>query len=151
METLSTLLAFCERNPPVTGGFPSQRASNTGDVFCHGSPNELLNKHSSWWWFEYVKHSCDMCSMCNSMRLSLICWQQTHFLWFEYGCFIIPRVFVVARIGALFMLTRQGLMGITWLQSEPRLERKQLTHWPLRQAGVIFKELWSLMFCAFPV
>ena len=27
-ETLSALLALCEGNPPVSGGFPSQRASN---------------------------------------------------------------------------------------------------------------------------
>ena len=30
METLSMLLALCEGNPPVTGGFPSQGARNTG-------------------------------------------------------------------------------------------------------------------------
>ena len=28
METVYALLALCEGNPPVTGGFPSQRASN---------------------------------------------------------------------------------------------------------------------------
>ena len=28
MNTLSTLLALCEGNPPVTGGFPSQQTSN---------------------------------------------------------------------------------------------------------------------------
>ena len=28
MEMLSTLLALCDGNPPVTGGFPSQRTSN---------------------------------------------------------------------------------------------------------------------------
>ena len=28
METLSTLPVFCEGNPPVTGGFPSQSVSN---------------------------------------------------------------------------------------------------------------------------
>ena len=28
METFSALLVLCEGNPPVTGGFPSQRASN---------------------------------------------------------------------------------------------------------------------------
>ena len=34
LETLSVLLAFCGGNPPVIGGFPSQRASNTDfDVF----------------------------------------------------------------------------------------------------------------------
>ena len=30
METFSALMAFGERNPPVTGGFRSQRASDTG-------------------------------------------------------------------------------------------------------------------------
>ena len=29
MKSFSSLLALCEGNPPVTGGFPSQRASNT--------------------------------------------------------------------------------------------------------------------------
>ena len=34
--------------PPVIGGFPSQRVSNTGsDVFCDVSLNKLLNKQSS--------------------------------------------------------------------------------------------------------
>ena len=34
METVSALLALCEGNPPVTGGFPSQWASNAScDVF----------------------------------------------------------------------------------------------------------------------
>ena len=28
MEALSTLLSLCEGNPPVIGGFPSQRDSN---------------------------------------------------------------------------------------------------------------------------
>ena len=28
MERLSALLALCEGNPPVTGGFPSQKANN---------------------------------------------------------------------------------------------------------------------------
>ena len=28
----SVLLAFCEGNPPVTGGFPSQRASNVENI-----------------------------------------------------------------------------------------------------------------------
>ena len=32
METVSALLALCEGNPPVTGGFPSQTASNVGSL-----------------------------------------------------------------------------------------------------------------------
>ena len=39
METLSTLLALCEGNPPVTDGFPSQWAGNTGfDVLFDVNP-----------------------------------------------------------------------------------------------------------------
>ena len=35
IETLSVLLAVCEGNLPVTGGFPSQRATNAGHIlFC---------------------------------------------------------------------------------------------------------------------
>ena len=40
-ETLSVLLAVCERNPPVTGRFPSQMAGNADfDVFF----DVILNK-----------------------------------------------------------------------------------------------------------
>ena len=35
METFSALLDLCEGNPPVTGGFPSQRpVTQSFDVFC---------------------------------------------------------------------------------------------------------------------
>ena len=45
METFSTLLALCEGNPPGTGRFPSQRASNA-DLWCYFivSPNKQIKK-----------------------------------------------------------------------------------------------------------
>ena len=53
METLSTLLDLCEGDPPVTGGFPSQRTGNLDfDVFFDVSLNKRLNKPSSCRWFE---------------------------------------------------------------------------------------------------
>ena len=46
---VEALLAHCEGNPPVNGGFPSQRASDAGfDV----SLNKRLNKHSGCRGFE---------------------------------------------------------------------------------------------------
>ena len=52
-ESVSALLDLCEGNPPVTGGFPSQSASNTGfDVFFDICLNKRLNKQTSRWWFE---------------------------------------------------------------------------------------------------
>ena len=45
METFSVLLALCEKNPPVTGGFPSQKVSNMGfDVLFDVSLNKQLNQ-----------------------------------------------------------------------------------------------------------
>ena len=45
METFSELLALCEGNLPLTGGFPSQSTSNVGfDVFFGVSLNKRLHK-----------------------------------------------------------------------------------------------------------
>ena len=53
MVTLLALLALCDGNPSVTGGFPSQWSSYADlRCFCDISPKELLNKHSSGRWCE---------------------------------------------------------------------------------------------------
>ena len=52
-ETFSALLALCEGNPPVTGGFPSPRpVTRSFDVFFDLRLNKQLSKQSSRWWFE---------------------------------------------------------------------------------------------------
>ena len=57
MEALSALQALCEGNPPVTGGFPSQRASDAGfDAFFGVILNKTLNKQYSYRWFETLWH-----------------------------------------------------------------------------------------------
>ena len=46
MEAFSALLAFCEGNPSVTGGIPSQKASNaTYNVSFDVSLNKVLNNN----------------------------------------------------------------------------------------------------------
>ena len=60
MEMLSALLAFCEENPLVTGGFPSQRASDDAELWCFFKDiglNRLLNKQSSCQWLMKAWHS----------------------------------------------------------------------------------------------
>ena len=52
LETFSALLALCEGNPPVTGGFPSQRTSNAEMFFFDIPLNKRMNKHLSCRWFE---------------------------------------------------------------------------------------------------
>ena len=50
MKPLSVTLVHC---PPITGGFPWQRASNSGlDVFFEVGLNKRLSKHSNCRWFE---------------------------------------------------------------------------------------------------
>ena len=47
METFSALLAFCVRNSPVTGEFPSQRlVMQSFDAFFDLRLNKRLNKQS---------------------------------------------------------------------------------------------------------
>ena len=53
METFSALLAFCEGNSPVTGGFPSQRpVTRSFGVFFYLRLNKRLNKPARRLWFE---------------------------------------------------------------------------------------------------
>ena len=67
--TLSALLALCERNPLVTGGFPSQRASNGSfDVFFCLSLNNQLHKMSICRWFETEWRSCDITEIIRKVR-----------------------------------------------------------------------------------
>ena len=51
MDTPSTLLALCTRNPSVNGGFSTQRHSNE-NVFFVVSLDQLSNDYSSDWRFE---------------------------------------------------------------------------------------------------
>ena len=59
MEALSKLLALCEGNPVVTGGFALRSASNAELrlFLCH-QLWQLLNKQLIGWWFETHQRSC---------------------------------------------------------------------------------------------
>ena len=54
---ISTLLALCAGNSPVTGEFPSQRpVTRSFDVFFDLCLNKRLSKQSRSWWFETPSH-----------------------------------------------------------------------------------------------
>ena len=59
--TEAALLAFCEGNPSITDGFPSQKTRNAGVDVCL---NNRLNKQSSWVTGD-LRHQCDrrQCNM----------------------------------------------------------------------------------------
>ena len=58
METISPLRALCEGNPPVTGGFPSQRPVTWSfDVFFDLCLKKQLSKPSRRWWIETLSRS----------------------------------------------------------------------------------------------
>ena len=59
MRSLSTLLALCEGNLWVTGGF--LKRDHSFDVFFIVSQNKLLNKQSSCWWFKMPWCSYERC------------------------------------------------------------------------------------------
>ena len=58
METFSALPATLWGNPPVTGGFPSQKPMTRNfDVFFDLRLNKRLSKQSRRWWFETPSRS----------------------------------------------------------------------------------------------
>ena len=57
MGTFSALLALCEGNPPVTGGFPSQRPVTRSFDFFYLCLNKRLSKQSRRQWFETPSRS----------------------------------------------------------------------------------------------
>ena len=58
METFFALLALCEGNPPVPGGFPSQRlVTRSLDVFFDLRPNKRFSKQPRRRWFETPSRS----------------------------------------------------------------------------------------------
>ena len=57
LETISALLALCERNSPVTSEFPWQRpVARSFDGFFVLRLNKRLSNHSSRWWVETPSH-----------------------------------------------------------------------------------------------
>ena len=59
METFCTLLTLCEGNPPVTGGFPSQRPVTwCFDVFFDLCLTKRLNKNKNNWGAGYLRRYC---------------------------------------------------------------------------------------------
>ena len=72
-EMLSTLLTLCGRNPPVTGGFPSQRPVMWRfSVFFVVILNKLCNKLLSCWWFEKTWCSCVCTIMPNEINIPVV-------------------------------------------------------------------------------
>ena len=64
LETFSALLALCEENPSVTGGFPSQRpVTRSFDVFFDLRLNKRLSKRSRCWSFETPSRSLWLCRL----------------------------------------------------------------------------------------
>ena len=104
MKTLSSLLAICVENSPVTGEFPAQRpVTRSFDVFFDMRLNKPLNKQ--WWgcWFETL--SRPLWRHCNAMAeliqfpiivamFSLRCLQQ--FKWAKlFYCLLAIRLYHV--------------------------------------------------------
>ena len=69
MEIFSALLAFCARNSPVTGEFPTQRpVTRSFDVFFDLCLTKRLSKQWWGWWFETP--SCPLCRHRNDIDVN---------------------------------------------------------------------------------
>ena len=76
IETFSALLALCEENAPVTGGFPLLRSvTRSFDVFIDLRLNKHLSKQARRRWFD--RPSCSLLVECRQART----W--SHFYWYS--------------------------------------------------------------------
>ena len=87
METFSMLLALCEGNLLVTGGFPSHRPVMWSfNVFFDLHLNKRLSKQLRWWWVEMPMHS--LWCPCNELELNGALWHACYEfkIWFVFLC-----------------------------------------------------------------
>ena len=74
METFSALLVLCDGNPPVTGGFPSQRVSDFDGTLLFIFDlclNKRLSKQSTSLWFETPSRSLYCVNKAFYLRLEM--------------------------------------------------------------------------------
>ena len=100
-------LAHCEGNPPVTGGFPSQRVSNAGSIYILWHHNGLCHiiVFKGFMAFIYLYHSGLLHWHCSNHmdEKSLVNW------------YIIWKILIIwwpvrnkTRVGSLFIATNFG-------------------------------------------
>ena len=79
METISAFLAFCARNSPVTGEFPTGRpVTRNFDVFIDLRLNKRLSKHPWVWWFDTPPGS--LWCHCNDGKCNSVV-NMSHYVW----------------------------------------------------------------------
>ena len=111
MKTFSTSLALCEGNPPVTGGFPSQRpVTRSFDVFFDLRLNKRLSTQSICRWFETPLHS--LWRHCND--------QLVNFFMFWYDIFVNHQI-TTAVISLVSTSTE--------CQNTPKANTHDITKW----------------------
>ena len=91
----SMVLALCEGNPLLTGGFPAQRPCNASFFFNEVSLNKLLEKRLSGQWFEMHWCSCVVIVM-----FCWICWCLT--------------IYIMIHILYGRCLGKRGSVGVYW-------------------------------------
>ena len=71
MEIIPRYWPFCQMNPTITGGFPSQRPMSLSfDKYFDLHLNKRLSKQSRQWWFETP--SCSLWHHCNCNGKSIV-------------------------------------------------------------------------------
>ena len=128
IEIVSALLALCDGNPSVSGGFPSQRPSKADlNVFFDVSLCKPLNKQSSRRWFETPR--CSLWRHCNVHHYERIRIPVSFLYRCVHNCLL--RVSCQAQIDWLtvwnllrLFFTVEGRQGRIWQESGPRLNIK---------------------------
>ena len=117
VEMMSTLLALCEGNPPVTPVVPPHKGPIVWSFDV--SLNKLSNKQSSWLWFEIPWGTYDITVMWHSGAMMGWCWlglcyvERLWLWWSDVGliCIILRGVELWWLNGGLMICVRLSLIS----------------------------------------
>ena len=152
-ETFSSLLAFCDGNPPVTGGFPSQRPVTRSFDFFYLRLNKRLSKQSRRRWFETPSPLWSHCNVA-ATRIYLAYQVSMVTAWplMAWPQFVARSETPVARVACVASLLKchnvTRLMPLTVLDPERFCEmvnnRNSMPNWNRISVQVIHIHLMSL-------
>ena len=133
METFSALLA----NPPVTGGFPSQRpVTRSFDVFVDLHLNKQLSKQSRRQWIETP--SRPLWRQCNAIRCT---GSETKLTFIQY----VPSYLIARRHGHVFRMALHNEGD--WRMETWKRARRASRHVSISQSPSCVMPFWTHAKC----
>ena len=114
-DVMTALLALCERNPPATGGFPSQRVSTAEHFYCFCCKLELV-----------VEQTVKLSVIWDMALESYHC-----LMWMDHTDSVFQQYHYSDVIMSAMASQISGVFTQSFVRAQIKENIKALRHWPL--------------------